>query len=357
MISFLFALLAVTASAAPGGFDVYADRGRLHRLEGESGKEVALTYLRSEDGGGTWTAPVRVDGGRPAYRFAAGDARLAAEGDNVFVLWARPGKGPYGSGPLAVARSTDGGRSWSEAASPAGGTATGRRFPALAVSFGVLNAVWLDRETNSKVLAARSTDGARTWSSPVTLDGDACECCWNAALASGGGAVYAMYRGKDPRDMRTAVSRDGGGTWSGPATAGAFGWDFNGCPHVGGALASTGGGVHALVWTGKDDKAGLYAIASPDGRAWGKPARLGGPGAKHADLASSGSRLAAVWSDGGRIWGALSADGRSWSKPALLSGESAGASHPRVSPAGRGFRAFWVEKDRFADAALPGGSR
>lgn len=352
MITYLFALLAAAASAAPGGFDVYADGRRLHRLEGEAGKEVALTYRRSEDGGKTWTAPVRVDGGRPAYRFGAGDARLAAEGDDVFALWARPGKGPYGSGPLAVARSTDGGRSWSEAASPAGETASGRRFPALAVSSGVLNAVWLDRETNSKVMASRSSDGARTWSSPVALDADACECCWNSALAAGDGAVYAMYRDKDPRDMRAVVSRDGGRTWSRPATAGKFGWDFKGCPHVGGALARAAGGLAALVWTGKEDAAGLYALSSPDGRSWGKPLKLADAGAKHADLASSGSRLAAAWSDGGRIWGALSPDGKSWSKPKPLSGEPAGASHPRVAPAGKGFRVFWVEKAGFADAAL-----
>ena len=352
MIAHLFALLAVAASAAPGGFDVHADRGRLHRLEGESGKEVALSYLRSDDGGRTWTAPVRVDGGRPAYRFGAGDARVAAEGDEVFAMWTRPGKGPYGSGPLAVARSTDGGRSWSEAASPAGGTPVGRRFPALTVSSGGLHAVWLDRETNSKVLAARSTDGARSWSRPVTLDGDACECCWNAALAAGDGTAHAMYRGKDPRDMRTAVTRDGGKTWSKPATAGAFGWDFKGCPHVGGALARAAGGLAALVWTGKEDAAGLYALSSPDGEAWGAPLKLAGAGAKHADLASSGSRLAAAWNDGGRIWTAVSADGKSWSKPRPLSGEEGGASHPRVAPAGSGFRVFWVEKSRFADAPL-----
>ncbi|MBI2386374.1 MAG: exo-alpha-sialidase [Elusimicrobia bacterium] len=352
MIAHLFALLAVAASAAPGGFDVHADRGRLHRLEGESGKEVALTYLRSDDGGRTWSAPVRVDAGRPAYRFGAGDARVAAEGDEVYAMWARPGNGPYGSGPLAVARSTDGGRSWSEAASPADGTPFGRRFPALAVSSGVLHAVWLDRKTNSKVLASRSTDGARTWSSPVTLDPDACECCWNAALAAGGGEVYAMYRDKDPRDMRTVVSRDGGKTWSKPAAAGPFDWGFNGCPHVGGALASAGGGVTALVWTGKEGKAGVYAVPSPDGLAWGRPVKLGGPGAKHADLASSGSRLAAAWNDGGRIWAAVSADGRSWSKPKPLSGENDPASHPRVAPSGTGFRVFWVEKTRFTDAIM-----
>ncbi|MDP3541990.1 MAG: sialidase family protein [Elusimicrobiota bacterium] len=352
MIAYLLAFFAMTASAAPGGFDVYADRGRLHRLEGRSGKDVALHYLRSDDGGKTWTAPVRVDGGRPAYHFSAGDARVAAEGDAVYAVWARSGDGPMHSGPLAVARSTDGGRSWGEAASPSGGGTHGRRFPALALSSGVLHAVWLDRESKSKVMASRSTDGARSWSAPFVLDPDACECCWNAALAAGDGAVHALYRGKDPRDMNAAVSRDGGATWSKPAAAGAFGWGFNGCPHVGGALAARSGDIHAVVWTGHEEKAGLYVLSSKDGLAWEGAVELGGAGAKHADLTSSGARLAAVWSDGGRIWSALSADGRSWSKPKTLSGKNASASYPRVAPAGSGFRAFWREKERFNDAPL-----
>lgn len=352
MIAFLFALLAATASAAPGGFDVYADRGHLHRLEGGSGSVVPLHYRRSDDGGKTWTLPVRVDGGRPAYRFGAGDARIVAEGDAVFALWARPGKGPMKSGPLTVARSLDGGKTWAPAASPSDGTPFGRRFPALAVSSGVVHAVWLDRESKSKVLASRSDDGARSWSSPVTLDPDACECCWNAALAAGDGAVYALYRGKNPRDMGAVVSRDGGKTWSKPAAAGPFGWGFNGCPHVGGALASTRRGLSALVWTGKDGKAGLYVFSSRDGRTWGSSVKLGGAGAKHADLTSSGSLLAAAWDDEGRIFGSVSGDGKTWSQPSRLSGEQADASHPRVAAAGTGFRVFWSEKDRFADAPL-----
>ncbi len=350
MISYLFAFLAAAATAAPGGFDVYADRGRLHRLEAESGAEVALTYRRSADGGKTWTSPGRGDGGRPAYRFGAGDARVAADGESVYALWARPGKGPYNSGPLAVARSTDGGQSWQAASSPSGAGAFGRRFPALTISSGVLHAVWLDRETNSKVVASYSTDGARTWSKPIVLDPDACECCWNAALAAGDGAVYALYRGKNPRDMDVAVSRDGGASWSKPSPAGAFGWGFNGCPHVGGALATNGRSLSALVWTGKDDKAGLYVFASADGKTWSSPVKLGGEGAKHADLGSSGARLAAAWDDDGKIWAATS-EGKAWSKPTLLSGEKTG-SHPRVAASGAGFRVFWTERDRYADAAV-----
>ncbi|MBI5246210.1 MAG: exo-alpha-sialidase [Elusimicrobia bacterium] len=352
MITFLFTLIAATASAAPGGFDVYADRGRLHRLEGASGTEVALNYRRSDDGGSTWTTPVRVDGGRFAYRFGAGDARIMAEGDTLYALWSRSGTGPYNSGPLAVARSTDSGRSWQPAASPSDEASFGRRFPALAISSGVLHAVWLDRATNSKVLTSHTADGARAWSSPVTLDPDVCECCWNTALAVGDGAVYALYRGKNPRDMDSVVSRDGGKTWSKPATAGAFGWGFSGCPHVGGALASTARGIYALVWTGKDGNAGLYVFASQDGRTWKSPAKLGGAGAKHADLTSSGSRIAAAWDDGGEIWGAVSDNEKTWSKPRRLSGENGEASHPRVAASGEGFRVFWEEKDRLADAML-----
>ncbi|MEQ1919633.1 MAG: hypothetical protein ABL955_10575, partial [Elusimicrobiota bacterium] len=87
---------------------------------------------------------------------------------------------------------------------------------------------------------------------------------------------------------------------------------------------------------------------------WGRSEKLGGAGAKHADLTSSGSRLAAVWDEGGLIWGSISVDGKAWSKPVRLSGERAEASHPRVAAAGTGFRAFWAEKDGYADAMMPG---
>lgn len=51
-LALLLPLLAVAAAAAPGGFDVYADRGRLHRLEGWSkpkalsGKKSSASYPR-----------------------------------------------------------------------------------------------------------------------------------------------------------------------------------------------------------------------------------------------------------------------------------------------------------------------
>ncbi|UPT74574.1 MAG: glycoside hydrolase [Elusimicrobiota bacterium] len=294
------ALIAGSAAAATGGLDVAADGGRLHRLESPSGPNVALNYRRSDDGGKTWTAPVRVDGGRPAYHFGAGEARVAGDGSRVFALWARPGRGPHGSGPLAVAVSTDGGKTWTAGASPAGAGSVGRRFPALVAADGAVHAFWLDRASNAKLLASRSTDGAKSWSKPVVVDEDVCECCWNAALAADG-AVWVLYRDKDPRDMGAAVSRDGGRTWSKPARPGAFGWGFDGCPHVGGALAPAKGGVAALVWTGKSEDAGLYVFETANGADWKRAARLGGAGAKHADMATSGTKQAVVWDEEGKF--------------------------------------------------------
>lgn len=348
MIATMLLFLAAGASAQVTGFDVYADGGVLHRLDGEKG---GLFYRRSADGGKGWTVPVRVDAGlRPAYRFAAGDARVAASSGTVLAVWSAKGKGPMGAGGLVVAASSDGGRTWSGAASPSGSGDFGRRFPALAASGGVFTAAWLDRASNAKLMAARSEDGGRSWSEPALLDGDVCECCWNAATASGAG-VSVLYRDRDPRELSVASTADGK-TWSARKIS-PFGWRFNGCPHVGGGLASAGSKDYALVWTGQDGALGLHAVG-PDGR----PARLGGEGARHGDLAASGARLAAAWDEGGSVWSATSADGKAWSAPKRVSDGKAAASYPRVVASGAGFRAFWLEKDgegpaRLRAAAVP----
>lgn len=349
MNGILILWLATAAAAQTTGYDLSADGGVLHRIEGEGG---AIRYRRSPDGGKTWSAPARVDAGRPAaYRFGAGDARVAASGVTVLVVWSAKGTGPMGTGGLVVAKSTDSGKTWAAAASPSADGDFGRRFPALTASGGVFTAAWLDRKSNAKVLASRTSDGGAAWSKPALLDDDVCECCWNAALASGG-KTYVLYRDKDPRDMAVAATGDDGETWRSKPVS-PFDWRFNGCPHVGGALAESGGTLYSLVWTGKDDAMGLY-VAGGDGA----PRRLGGPGAKHGDLAASGGRLAAVWDEDGGVWYATSAGGAAWSAPRRLSGAKARAAHPRVVAGGPDFRAFWLEKEgdkapaRLRDAAL-----
>src|SRR3712207_7239577 len=56
-----------------------------------------------------------------------------------------------------------------------------------------------------------------------------------------------LYRDKNPRDMALVASADAGATWGEPVRVGRFDWDFDGCPHVGGGLATaqTGAGIRA----------------------------------------------------------------------------------------------------------------
>jgi hypothetical protein len=345
-ITLLF--LAATAAAQTSGFDVYADGATLHRLEGRGG---AILHRRSGDGGRTWSAPARVDAGRPkAYHLTAGDMRVAAAGDLLLAVWSADGEGPHGSGPLVMARSEDAGKTWKPAASPAGKGKAGRRFPALAAAGGRFVAAWIDRSSNAKLLASTSEDGGRSWTPPAALDEDICECCWNTAHASGG-TVSVLFRDKDPRDMKVASSTDGGKTWS-IAPAGPQGWKINSCPHAGGALAGDAA-LHALSYTGREGAMGLHV-----GPVGGPQSRLGGENAKHADLAGAGGRLAAAWTEEGAVWAAVSEDGKAWSEPRRLSAEKKKVSQPRVSAAGAGFRAFWLEQEgdgpaRLRETALP----
>ena len=166
--------------------------------------------------------------------------------------------------------------------------------------------------------------------------------------ASESGAVAVLYRDKDPRDLAVAASTDAGTTWARRGTAGAFGWAFDGCPHVGGGIAFTRGGLAALAWTGDEDDAGLHALRSEDGGAtWSAPVRVGSRTAHRGDLAAAGDVVAAVWDDPvaakGKILGATSADGgRTWSPPRTLA--TTGAAQPTVAAVGPGrFLAAWIE--------------
>lgn len=324
--------------AAVTGLDLWSDGRSLHLLLGAGDR---IEHVRSADAGRTWSKPAALPA-KP-YRTETGDIQLAGEGERLLAVWTTAGPGPMKSGPLAAAVSSDGGRTWKPAPAPAAGAGVhGRRFVDVARAGGRWHAVWLDRQDNAE-LRYSSWDGkAKAWEPERTLDDDVCECCWNT-LAAEGRTLTVLYRDRQPRDLTLLRSADGGKTWSQPSRPGGFGWAFNGCPHVGGGL-TPGGDV--LVWTGKEGEEGVYHVS-----AGGRKRRLGGDKSRFGDIAAGGGRLAAVWTEGRSVVGALSADGRSWSKPERLAEQG---THPRVVAAEGGFRVFWVEKDKGWKSAVLG---
>jgi len=359
--------MAEVGLADVASFDLYRDGARIHLLAAgtsRDGETPELRYIRSDDGGESWSEPTRPGLGQPAptKSHRGNDVQVAAHGRQVVALWGTNGSGFRGSGPFVSAISSDGGQSWRAGPNPAAdGTDGGHGFADLiAAGDGVFHLAWLDSYgvvTNDRgvaevaasdavggqqgLMAARSDDGGASWVMHRRVDDVTCECCWNSLTESGGG-VHLLYRDKDPRDMALA-SLDAGAGWRTGGRVGAFDWRFEGCPHVGGALAAGGDTLTALVWTGHAERIGLYALSrGADADGWSSPVALGDDSARHSDLAHlSDGRALAVWDQNGEsgrriLLAAQSPQGDVWSSATPLPGASGSVTHPRIVPAADG---------------------
>lgn len=339
-------------SSGVQSLDVSPEGSVVHLLTGESSPEgTRLVYRRSGDGGEHWTSGVRVDAGlAPARSPHRGmDAQIAGRGSNLVAVWMTGGTGLFGSGPMVTAISRDGGLSWQGGPNPADdGTTTGHGFTDLAVDAnGTFHLVWLDSRDGSQGLRyANSKDGGTSWSPNHTLKAGSCECCWNTLCVSGD-AVHVLFRDRMPRDMAMISSLDGGRTWQAPQTVGDFGWQFEGCPHVGGGLVVDGKNFHAVVWSGIEVGGGLHHMSRRGKGSWVSH-RIGGQDARRADVAvGPKGQLAVVWEDsqeeGRRILSQSSENaGANWGEIKRLDSGKGPAEYPRIVRVPEGFRVFWT---------------
>jgi hypothetical protein len=153
-----------------GEADILADAsGTLHVAYPQGGEPSTLFYINSPDGGGTWSHPVQVfnTAGQEAIPL---QARLAVDGrGRIHMTWWL-NQLPDGWPPLGAfyARSTDGGRTWSDALQFA---EKDHGQPGIAaIGDDLVHLVWRSRAGGDGTWHQWSSDGGQTWSAPVRFD-------------------------------------------------------------------------------------------------------------------------------------------------------------------------------------------
>lgn len=248
----------------------------------------------------TWSAPVTVASERPLIvNWADFPTAVALGPERLAVHWLeREGADTYAYG-VRIAFSDDGGRSWSAPVRPhRDSTETEHGFVSMVpTDGGALEAIWLDGRnfaTDQRDMTLRS---AQVAADGVTdehlLDARICDCCQTDAARTGDGTIV-VYRDRSAQEIRDiAAVRKVGGVWSEPVIVHDDGWHIDGCPVNGPAVAADDDRVAVAWYTAAGDSARVLLTFSRDGGVtFGEPVRV--------DAGDPAGRVDVVMLDDGR---------------------------------------------------------
>jgi thiol-disulfide isomerase/thioredoxin len=337
--------------------DVQQQGDKVHMLLGKQhGDFQSLWYQKSNDKGKTWQQPVLIKDKFKAKFNRGNDARLAVQGDKLVAVWMSWKQNVrFNAGPMQMMRSDDAGQTWHDADVAADWQGP-HGFFAMAGNDDGIGIVWLDNRDQSKgfqgLRYSHTTDGGTSWKVNQTLDKQTCSCCWNTTHYDHNGNLYVLYRDKKPSDMAIAkVSPNQ--AFQRLSTVGAFNWDFDGCPHIGGSIAfDQQQTIHTLVGTAHDEYAGVHYQYSKDGGlTWSASQQMGDDTAVHSDIAvTKANHVVATWdymTEHGLqvVYATKQLDDKQWSDAQIISTQEKSATHPRVLAFEDSALIVWTEKD------------
>ena len=266
---------AVVPYVAEGGLVSYID---------EQAKAFRVVAYRD----GKWSEPRTIASDAAMLINRADFPSIGADGNELVAAWST--RKEHGS-IVHIARSTDGGATWSGPVTP---------HPDLVSQFGFVSlagaeAVYLDgRKLKGGMegegeMELRSLDG-------TPLDPRVCDCCQTAIAMTGDGPVV-VYRDRSADEVRdiSIVRRTASG-WTEPKTLHADGWKIPGCPVNGPQVDANGKRVVVAWFTAANNDPRVFVAFSEDaGATFGAPVRVdGGQSAGRADVVLLGDGSAAV---------------------------------------------------------------
>jgi hypothetical protein len=277
-------------------------------LEGMVGTDDDIFFSRSSDAGATWTAPAALNSNAATDSEYDGRPQVTTDGAGNWVAsWESYDslEGTIGTdGDILVARSTDGGATWTAPAALNTNAATDSRhdFVVQVTTDGAGNwvAVWDSQDSlgdtiglEHDILVSRSTNAGVTWTAPVPLN-------TNAATDSGGDhtpqlttdgagnwvAVWDSYDSLEGTigtdgDILVARSPNAGTTWTAPAALNTNAGSDTG-RDLYAQVTTDGQGTWVSVWQSRDSLGGtigtdsdiLVARSTDGGATWTAPVAL-----------------------------------------------------------------------------------
>jgi hypothetical protein len=234
-----------------------------------------------------WSAPKNVARGTNWFVSDADVPSMAALPDGTLAAhwFVKPaGVGPESEAyDINMSFSKDGGATWGKPVMPHhDGKKRQHGFVSLLPApDGKLAAIWLDgrnmasEEEGDMALMYTTITSSGTAGPEVQIAKRTCECCKTSMTATPNG-LLAVYRGRSEKEIRDiAVVRYANGKWSQPQILSNDGWEIDGCPINGPAVASNGKNAAVAWFTAPDDKAQVYAVLSSDaGATFGKKIRI-----------------------------------------------------------------------------------
>ena len=254
----------------------------------------------------SWLEPTD-DGAVLRYATYDGDAfstpRDVVRGDDLMVNWAdMPSVQPItadvwaahwlrldpekpGAYHIATAVSKDAGVTWSEPVQLNDDSAAAEHgFVDLFAWNGQIGAFWLDGRQLAEwsfdepdmllgtSLRVATLDYSGNVVAREIVDELVCDCCQPHRAMTSSGPVVA-YRDRTPEEIRdVVVRRHIDGAWANPVATGAEGWEIEGCPVNGPAIAAAGDRVAVAWFTAAGNKPRVRFASSTDGAASFGPA-------------------------------------------------------------------------------------
>ena len=331
-------------------------------VEKISDKEAAFYFALSKDGGQIFGEKVRVKAPTELSAHAEGMPKIAVKSDGTLLAVfevPRPVSESRFAGNLLYTMSSDKGKTWAEPR-PVHQDATSGKSHSFSditrLPNGEIGIVWLDEKLPGQegrpVVFAQTTKG-KGFGAAVLVDENACQCCRTNVFVDTKKNIHLTYRDMLPngagkiadRDISTAVSTDGGETFSKPKVVYADHWQVNACPHAGPVVAQAGNDMLITWFSGKGDAPGL------------RLARLGSDKivssvlsnrAKHPQVSAANGRLVWVWDesiskDSSGEMGSFvqrialrTVDGQAVSETTYLTPETIDATYPTVLAMSKG---------------------